>query len=143
MNSIIEVEKLKPEPTFENTTNEIKDNNLKIISSAAMNLSAITLFNKNLEQLSMNSTIEVAKFKPEPTFEKTTNGIKDNHLKNITSIDMNVSSITSNKHFLSSEHLKSDLMPWILLQSPGKSPQLTKHLSSIHPKGNIQVQIRK
>ena len=120
MNGSIEVEKLKPEPTFENTTNEIKDNHLRIISSAAMNLSAITLFDNNLEQLSMNSTIELVKFKSEPTFEKTTNGIKDNHLKNITSIDMNVSFIASNKHSLSSEHLKSDLMPWIILQSPGK-----------------------
>ena len=120
MNSSIEVEKLKPEPTFEKTTNYIKDNHLRIISSSAMNLSAITLFDKNLEQLSMNITIEVVKFKSEPTFEKTTNEIKDNHLKNITSIDMNVSSITSNKHSLSSEHLKSGIMPYILLQSPGK-----------------------
>ena len=62
-----------------------------------MNLSAITLFGDNLEQISMNSIIEVSKSKPEPTFEKTTNDIKDNHLKNITSIDMNVSSITSNR----------------------------------------------
>ena len=62
-----------------------------------MNLSAITLFGDILEQLSMNSIIEVAKLKPEPTFEKTNNEIKDNHLKNITSIDMNVSSITSKK----------------------------------------------
>ena len=143
MNSIIEVEELKPEPTFEKTTNDIKYNHLRSISSAAMNLSAITLFDKNLEQLSTNSRIEVAKFKTEPTFEKTNNEVKDNHLKNITSIDMNISSITSNKHSLSYEHLKSDIMPWILLQSPGKSPQFTKHLSSIHPKGNTQVQILK
>ena len=59
-----------------------------------MNISAITLFDDNFKHLSMNSSIEVAKLKPEPTFEKTTNDIKDNHLKNITSIDMNVSSIT-------------------------------------------------
>ena len=107
-----------------------------------MNLSAITLFGDNLEQLSMNSIIEVAKFKPEPTFEKTNNEIKYNHLKHITSIDMNVSSITSNKHFLSSEHLKSDLMPCIFLESLGKSPQFTKYLSSMHLKGNNQIQIR-
>ena len=59
MNSSIEVEKLKPEPTFENTNNEIKDNHLKIVASYAMNLSAITLFGDNLEQLSVNSIIEV------------------------------------------------------------------------------------
>ena len=98
MNRIIELAKLKPEPTFEKTTNYIKDNHLKIISSADMNLSAITLFGDNLEQISMNSIIEVAKLKPEPTFEKTNNEIKDNHLKNITSIDMNLSSITSKKN---------------------------------------------
>ena len=68
MNSSIEVEKLKPEPTFENTNNEIKDNHLKSISPDAMNLSAITLFQNNLEHISMNRIIEVAKLKPEPTF---------------------------------------------------------------------------
>ena len=34
-------------------------------------------------------------------------------------------------------------MPCILLQSPVKSPQFTNHLSSMHPKGNTQLQIRK
>ena len=91
----------------------------------------------------MNSIIEVSKIKPEPTFEKTTNEIKDNHLKNITSIDMNVSSITSERYSSSSEHIESDLIPWILLQSLGKSPQFTKHLSSMQPKGNTQLKIRK
>ena len=42
----------------------------------------------------MNSRIEVEKFEPEPTFENTINEIKDDHLKSITSIDMNVSAIT-------------------------------------------------
>ena len=63
----------------------------------------------------MNKRIEVSEFEPEPTFEKTINDIKANHLKSITSINMNVSAITSNKPPLSSEHLKSDLIPWILL----------------------------
>ena len=108
-----------------------------------MNLSAITSFGGNFEQLSMNSRIEVAKFEPEPTFEKTINGIKYNHLNIITSIDMNVSAITSNKPSSSYEHLKSDLMPCKLLQASGKSPQFTKHLSSMHPKGNNQLQIQK
>ena len=57
-NNIFESEKLKPDPTII----EIKYDHLKIITSAAMNPSAITLFDENLEQLSMKSRIEVAKF---------------------------------------------------------------------------------
>ena len=76
----------------------------------------------------MNSIIEAAKFEPEPTFEKNINEIKYNHLKSITSIVTNLSAIPFNKPYSFSEHLNSDLMPWILLQSLGKSPQLTKHL---------------
>ena len=85
-----------------------------------MNISYITSFDDNFKQLSMNNIIEAEKFEPEPTFENTINEIKFNHLKVITSIDMNVSAITSNKPSSSSEHLKSDLIPCILLQSPGK-----------------------
>ena len=117
MNSSIEVAKFEPGTTIENTNNEIKYNHLKIITSAAMDLSAINLFDKNIEQLSMNRRIEVARFEPEPTFENTIYEIKENRLKSITYIDMNSSSITSNKTTSSSEHLKSYLMPWILLQS--------------------------
>ena len=47
-----------------------------------------TFFDKFFDQLSMNSRIEVEKFEPGPTFEKTIdnikddiNEIKDNHLK--------------------------------------------------------------
>ena len=64
-------------------------------------------------------------------------------MKSITSIAMSISTITSNKLSSSSEHLKTDIVPWILLQPPGKSPQFTKHLSSMHPKGNTQLKIRK
>ena len=53
----------------------------------------------------MNSIIEEEKFEPEPTFEKTINEVKDNHLKSITSIAMNLSSITWNKPYSSSEHI--------------------------------------
>ena len=58
----IEVAKLEPEPTFESTSNEIKDNHMKNIASAAMTISAITSFDKNFKQISLNSKIEVAKF---------------------------------------------------------------------------------
>ena len=100
-------------------------------------------FDKNFYQLSMNSIIDAAKFESEPRFENNLNKIKDNHLKSITSIAMNLIDITSNKTSSSSEHLKSNLMPCIPLQPPGKSPQFTKHLPSMHPKGNTQLQIRK
>ena len=91
---INKVEKIEPGTTFERTINEIKYNHLKSISSATMNISAITFFEKNFKQLSMNSSIEVAKFEPGTTFENTTNDIKYNHLKNITSDAMNLSAIT-------------------------------------------------
>ena len=68
MNSRIEVKIFEPEPTFEKTINDIKDNHLESIASTAMNLSAITPFENNFKQLSMNNIIEVAKFEPEPTF---------------------------------------------------------------------------
>ena len=96
MNISIEVAKFEPEPTFENTTNEIKDNYLKIIFSTAINVPAIMLIDNNLKLLSMNSIIKVVIFEPEPIFEGTTNEIKANHLKSTTFIDMNVFTITLN-----------------------------------------------
>ena len=110
MNIRIEAAKFEPEPTFEKTIHDIKDNHLKVITSAAMNISDITSFCGNFEQISMNSRIEVAKFETEPTFEKTINDIKTNHLKIITSIGINVSAITLNKPSLSSEYLKYNIM---------------------------------
>ena len=94
MNSRIEVAKFEPEPTFENTVNEIKNNHLKSIASSAMNVVAITLFGDNFEHIIMNSRIEVEKFDPEPPLENTIDEIKANHLKIITFVDKNVSAIT-------------------------------------------------
>ena len=73
-------------------------------------------FDENFEQISTNRIIEVAKLKPEPTFQNTINEIKDNHFKSITSITMNISAIASNKTYSSSEHLQEDLMKGILIQ---------------------------
>ena len=42
MKNIFEAEKFESLPTFENTINDIKDNNLESIASDAMNISAIT-----------------------------------------------------------------------------------------------------
>ena len=78
MNIIIEVEKLKPETAFEKIINDIKYNHQKRIASSTMNLSAINCFDENFKQLSMNSSIEVAKFEPGIIFENTNNEIKYN-----------------------------------------------------------------
>ena len=91
----------------------------------------------------MNNIIKAAKFEPEPTFENINNEIKDNCLKSITSISIHLSDITLNKPSSSFENIKAYLVPWIILQSPGKSPQITKYWYSMHPKVNTQQQIRK
>ena len=95
---------------------------MKSIAYNAMNISDTTSFDDNIKQLSINIRIKVAKFEPEPTFEKNINEIKADHLKIITSIDMNVSDITLKKNSSSYEHLKYYLMPWILLQPLEISP---------------------
>ena len=120
MNSSIEVSKFEPEPTFEKTNNETKENHLKSIASVSMNLSAITLLDDNLETLIMNNNFQASKFEPETKFDKTITETKANNLKIITSIEMNVSDITSNKHSSYYEYLKSNLMPSIILLSPVK-----------------------
>ena len=49
INIRIEVSKFETEPIFEKNINEIKDNNLNIISSSDMNLSAMTSFGDNVD----------------------------------------------------------------------------------------------
>ena len=60
-----------------------------------MNVSGITSFNKNFDQVFMNNSFGAENFEPKPIFEKTLNEIKYNRLKGITSIDMNISAIIS------------------------------------------------
>ena len=81
MNNKFEAEKFEPEPTFEKTINDIRDNHLKIIAFSAINLSDITSFDKKIDPLSMNNIFEAEKIEPEPTFENIINKIKGNHLK--------------------------------------------------------------
>ena len=69
MNKSFEAAKFEPDPTFENTINEIKDSHLKSIASVATNLSAITSFDENLDPICINNTFEAAKFGLVPTFE--------------------------------------------------------------------------
>ena len=64
MNNRFEVEKFEPDPSFENTIIEIKDNHLKSIASAAMNPSAMTSFDDNLYPLCINNSFEATKFEP-------------------------------------------------------------------------------
>ena len=61
MNNIFEVEKRESATSFEKNINEIKDNHLKIISCAAMNLSAITYFYENFDPISMDKSFEAVK----------------------------------------------------------------------------------
>ena len=143
MYNSFEAEKFELGPTFVKTLNETKDNHLKSIASSATNQSSMTSFDANFYPLFINNSFEAAKFELEPTFRKTINEIKADHLKGIASIEMNVSAITSNKPSLSSEHLKSDLMPCVLLKLPEKSAQFTNNFSSMYPNGNTQLQIRK
>ena len=70
-------------------------NEIPVKIPSQLHISKITKsFDENFKQLSMNRRIEVAKFEPGPTFEKTINEIKDNHLKSIASTIMNISYIT-------------------------------------------------
>ena len=93
----------------------MKYKHLKSIASASTDPPAITSFDNNFDLIRINNSFEAAKFEPEPTFEKTINEIRSNHLKSITSIVMNISAITYNKTYSSPENLKLNLMPWILL----------------------------
>ena len=53
----------------------------------------------------MNNIFEAEELNDEPTFEKTIDYIKANHLKSIIYIDINVSYITWNKPSSYSEHI--------------------------------------
>ena len=81
-----------------------------------MDLSAITSFLDHLKLLSNKNSFEAETFESEPTFENNINEIKSNNLKDITSIEMNVSAITSNNPSLSSEHKTSKFIPCIHLK---------------------------
>ena len=58
MNNSIESATFEPEPTFEKTINDIKDNNLKVISSAATNSSAITSIEETFDPVCTNIGFE-------------------------------------------------------------------------------------
>ena len=90
----------------------------------------------------MKDRIEATKFEPERKFGKNIDDIKADNVKIITYHDINLSDITP-KEPLSYEHLNAYIMICNVLKLPVKSPQLTKHLSSVHLKVITQLQIRK
>ena len=99
------------------------------IPSKLLTSKITVFFDNNFDPLSMNNITEAEKLEPELKFEKTINDIKDNHLENITSIEMNLSAINLNKSSTFSEHLISYITPWILLQSPGGPSEFTNRFS--------------
>ena len=90
----------------------MQESNLSKISSS---------FDNKFEQIGVNCRIEATKFEPEATFKNNIDDVKVYHVKSMTSLDINISAITSNKPSLFSEHLNANLMIWIVLQSPGTS----------------------
>ena len=87
-----------------------------------------TSFENNFEQINVNSIIEAKQFEPETAFERNIDKIKYDHVKIITSHEMNLLDITSNKPYLCFEHLNDYIMAWVVLQPPVKSIKCTKHL---------------
>ena len=65
MNNRFEVAKFEPEPKVEKAINEIRDDNMKSISSSAKNPSAITSFDKNFDSICIKNSFESAKLEPE------------------------------------------------------------------------------
>ena len=94
INNRFEAEKFEPDPTFENTINDINNNHLKIIASTSTNSSAIISFEEKFDPLCIKNIFEAKQFEPEPTFENTINEIKYKHLKSIVSTVTNSSDIT-------------------------------------------------
>ena len=102
-----------------------------------------TSVEEQYEQIIMNSIAKVGKIESETTYGKNIDEIKYDHMKIITSIEMNLPTKNSNKLYSYSEHINAGLITYILLQSPEKWQHFTKHLSSVYLEGNIQLQIRK
>ena len=75
--------------------NEIKDNNLKGITSADMNILSIKYFDRKNDPPTMNNIFETEKIEPEPAFKNTMNKTKENNLKSIASAATNTPYITS------------------------------------------------
>ena len=68
----------------------------------------------------MNSIAKVGKIESETTYGKNIDEIKYDHMKIITSIEMNLPTKNSNKLYSYSEHINAGLITYILLQSPEK-----------------------
>ena len=73
-------------------------------------------FKENLEQISINSIIEVKKFEPGTTFAKNIDKTKADRMKIITALYMNIQAINSDKPSFPSEHLNANPMLYIVLK---------------------------
>ena len=69
MKNGFEAAKFEPGPTFEETINDIKFIHIKRITSAAMNLSAITSFDEKIDPLSKINSFEAKKSKQNQHFK--------------------------------------------------------------------------
>ena len=91
----------------------------------------------------MNNRVELAKFEIATKFEKKIDEVKSDHMKSITSLEMNLSNFPSYTPSSSSENINAYIMTQIILKSPGKPTQFTKYLSFMHLEGDTQLQIQK
>ena len=66
----------------------------------------------------VDSRVESEKSEPEATIEMKLDDIKAGHMKTIDSIDVKISSITSNKPSSYYEQPYNNLAKWTLLKSP-------------------------
>ena len=62
MNNSFQAENFETDPKFENIINDIRDNHLEIITSAATNPSTTKPFDENFDTLCINNSFESAKF---------------------------------------------------------------------------------
>ena len=75
-----------------------------------------TSFEEYFEQIGTNRESKEEKFEPKTKFEKNIDEIKADHMKIITSIDMNISAIVSKKTYYFYKHLNTNIMPRIILK---------------------------
>ena len=110
---LIKSEKLCLSEYFE-ALNETLDKILsKFIVQEKCISKTLASFEERFDQISMNIIIKAEKYEPKTTFENNIDEIKYYHMKIITSVYIHISAITSNKPFLSSEHINAYSMTWI------------------------------
>ena len=104
-------------------------------------------YSELLENMITNNTvstkIEIAKIKLEATFNMRLDELKS---ETASSIDMKISTLSSNTPLSSYEHPLADIIKFPLIKSPEKyshASQFTKHRSSMTIEGDTLLQIQK